>query len=125
MQSPTLINVKIKYLRGKGFESFAQWQNKPDSLYIGRNMNFYVQGALQSVWHNPFTLKQYSIEESLQKYEEKIRNSDLYDRLHELNGKELGCWCQGEHACHGDILIKLFNEKYNANKPKIIIKLKN
>jgi hypothetical protein len=31
--------------------------------------------------------------------------------LHELNGKELGCWCKPD-KCHGDILIKLYNEKY-------------
>lgn len=28
----------------------------------------------------------------------------------ELSGHTLGCWCKGKHACHGDVLVKLFEE---------------
>ena len=31
--------------------------------------------------------------------------------LHELKGKQLGCWCK-PGVCHGDVLVKLYNEKY-------------
>ena len=39
-------------------------------------------------------------------------NQTLMDSITELNGRILGCWCHPER-CHGDILIKLFMEKFN------------
>ena len=35
----------------------------------------------------------------------------LLDRLGELEGKTLGCWCKPDQACHGDILIELLKER--------------
>ncbi|WP_245303774.1 DUF4326 domain-containing protein [Pseudorhodoplanes sinuspersici] len=32
----------------------------------------------------------------------------LVSQLHELEGKDLVCWCSPE-ACHGDVLLKLAN----------------
>lgn len=67
----------------------------------------------ESKWKNPFTVKKYGRDECLKMYEEYIRKTPaLYDNLDELIGKELGCWCHPE-MCHGDILIKLLNEKHN------------
>lgn len=54
--------------------------------------------------------KNISLDECLNLYEKYIRGSDLYNSLDELKGKELGCWCK-PNRCHGDILIKLLNEK--------------
>jgi hypothetical protein len=85
------------------------------NLYIGR----------PSKWGNPFshkvgTLAKYktnSKEESLTSYENWIRFGDgsyLLNDLHELKDLILGCWCKPS-KCHGDILKKLYYEKY----PKI------
>ena len=30
-------------------------------------------------------------------------------RLAELRGKDLGCWCPADKACHADILIEMAN----------------
>lgn len=76
-------------------------------VYIGRG----------SVWGNPFshkegTLAQHVVgsrEEAISKYEEYLLESpDLMERLPELKGKTLGCWCKPK-ACHGDVLLRLAN----------------
>ena len=80
-----------------------------------------------SKWGNPFThIKgpsrgKYIVdtrEESIDAYEEWITKGEgmhLLEDLHELKDKILGCWCKPK-SCHGDILCKLVNEKYdNSN----------
>jgi len=71
------------------------------SVYIGR----------PSPWGNPFTLKEYTREEAIQKYEEWIRTQpQLMALIPELEGQILGCWCH-PLPCHGDVLVKLFLEQ--------------
>ncbi len=110
----TIINIKKKYLNERGISNIDEWLSKQDTLYIGRNMSFYpvFKNLTKSKWNNPFSVKKYGRDECLKMYENYIKESPLYDRLHELKNKELGCWCKPE-GCHGDILIKLYNEKYN------------
>lgn len=73
-------------------------------VYIGR----------PSVWGNPFshkkgTLAEFKVssrKEAIEKYEEYLLSrKDLMDKLPELKGKTLGCWCKPS-SCHGDILKK-------------------
>lgn len=103
-----IVNVRKMELNKSGYDDFKQWVSDSNNLYIGRNMSFYIPGAIQSKWHNPFVVakEKYTIEESLEKYREHILNSELYDELHELDGKTLGCWCKPK-KCHGDILREL------------------
>ena len=106
----TIVSVKKKELNKRGIKNFEEWNKKPNTLYIGRNMSFYVNGATQSKWANPFSVKKYSRDEVITMYEEYIRQKpELMNSLHELKGKELGCWCK-PLACHGDVLIKLLKE---------------
>lgn len=81
-----------------------------DDVYIGRG----------SKWGNPYThldshtLAKFKVatrEESIIAYESYLRNSPLMNDLHELKGKTLVCFCE-PLSCHGDILIKLINEKF-------------
>lgn len=39
-----------------------------------------------------------------------IIRSRLLDRLEELRGKDLACWCYLGELCHADVLIKLANK---------------
>ena len=83
-------------------------------------MTVYVPGALQSKWNNPFTVKKYGIEKSLQLYREwvitgihpingkKRKGGPLLNDIDELRGKVLGCWCK-PNKCHGDILKDLLH----------------
>lgn len=107
----TIVSVSKKTLNKRGINDFEAWNERDNTLYIGRNMNFYVKGTFQSKWHNPFPVKKYGRDKCLELFEEYIKNNkSLYDNLDELKEKELGCWCKPE-LCHGDILIKLLNSK--------------
>ena len=105
-----VVNIKKEHLVKSGYKNFEDWASKDNHLYIGRNMNFYVKGAHESKWKNPFSIKKYGLDECLKLYEDHIRNSNLYNQLDELKDKTLGCWCH-PNKCHGDILCKLYNEK--------------
>jgi len=79
-------------------------------VYIGR----------PSIWGNPYThrkdettLAKFVVatrREAIEKYEDHLRSSpELLEKLEELRGKKLGCWCK-PNSCHGDIIIKLLEE---------------
>lgn len=83
-------------------------KTEPYDLYIGReNITYNLE---ERKWKNPFSLEFYNREEAVSLYETYVRQSELYNQLDELEGKTLGCWCAPK-LCHGDILIKLYNEK--------------
>ena len=78
-------------------------------IYIGR----------PSIWGNPFshkngTLAKYKVndrEDAIKKYAEWIvLQPRLMEKIHELRGKTLGCWCK-PNSCHGDILAELADEE--------------
>ena len=79
---------------------------QPHQLYIGRGPRPYV-----SRWANPFKLSKMPRAESLASFEQWIRGEkELLQQLGELKGKELLCHCGPTAGCHGDILVKLFEE---------------
>ena len=109
-----VINCKVKELQKRGYNTLLEWTNKPNHLYIGRDMSYYCgEGARGSKWRNPFPIKNYTRDECLQLYEHHVRTSYLWNDLHELKDvKEFGCWCYPEQ-CHGNVLMKLVKEKFN------------
>lgn len=85
-------------------------------IYIGR----------PSDWGNPYThhkeketKAEFIVEtrdEAVEKYRDYILHGEgkrLLGRLHELEGKTLGCWCMPNKSCHGDILIELITNWQN------------
>ena len=107
-----ICNVRKAELNKRNIKDFEEWNAMKNTLYIGRNMSFYVKGTNKSKWANPFSVKKFGRDGCLKKYEEYIRNNEvLMNSLKELKGKELGCWCYPK-PCHGNILLKLFNETY-------------
>ena len=114
LRAPKVRNVKVSSLRPE-FENLQAWLDASRrNIYIGREMSFYVAGAKGSKWKNPFPVKKFGREGCLDKYEEMVRNGDLWDDLEELSGKTLGCWCHPE-PCHGHILRRLFKEKFTSD----------
>ena len=77
-------------------------KREPYDVYIGR----------PSKWGNPFVIeKDGTRKEVIEKYKEwLLQQKDLMDSLHELKGKNLGCWCSPQ-ACHGDVLSELANKE--------------
>jgi hypothetical protein len=75
------------------------------AVYIGRGRG--------SKWGNPFVIdKDGSRAEVIAKYERWLCDSPdgqlLLERIGELRGRDLVCWCAPE-ACHGDVLLRLAN----------------
>lgn len=83
-----------------------KYHNTPYDVYIGRG----------SIWGNPFThlegksLAKYKVstrEEAIEKYREwVVKQPKIMERLPELKGKTLGCFCHPK-PCHGDVLAEL------------------
>jgi hypothetical protein len=124
-----VVNVKKAELVKNGYKDFNDWKSRKGNVYIGRDMSLYVDGAIGSIWGNPYRVAKpkvknnesnksnkskitsYTLEESLKKYREHIESrADLIEKLPELKGKTLGCWCK-PNKCHGDVLVELV-EKY-------------
>lgn len=104
-----VVNVKVKYLRPRGYNNIREWLKNPKHLYIGR-ANAYV-GVESSKWKNPFSTKKYPLKKSLELYEEHVRKTLMNDLPELKKYDELGCWCLGEQEdCHGNVLLKLLKE---------------
>ena len=75
----------------------------PNKVYIGR----------PSIWGNPFVIgKDGDRATVIAKYREYLlSNQYLQACLHELENKDVVCWCT-PLACHGDVLVEL------AGQPK-------
>ena len=91
------------------------------------DLNFvYVGRAVQwtkwerPFWGNPFTVRQHGHEAAVRFSEEWLHGTAegrrRLARLHELNGKVLGCWCvdwsgagEPKRPCHAVVLARLVN----------------
>lgn len=110
MSKTKVINVGVAHLRKLGYSSLNDWIKDSKNVYIGRDMSFYVLGAKQSIWANPFSSKVYGLERCLELYEGYIRKMPHYsEKIESLRGCNLGCWCKPS-KCHGDIITKLLEE---------------
>lgn len=80
-------------------------------VYIGRPSEFgnpftHIKNRETKAEHVVSTRK-----EAIQKYKEYLLNNpDLLDKIEQLRGKTLGCWCSPK-ACHGDIIIEILNTR--------------
>jgi hypothetical protein len=90
----------------------------PNTLYIGRKNAYYNLEA--SVLANPFHIVEaagITREIVLDKYETYLRNRIESGTIHLpiilKDIQYLACWC-APLDCHGDVVIKLYKEYYNA-----------
>ena len=75
-------------------------------VYIGRRCTMGNWRLTDSIWANPFTVKEYGLDECLRLYWNHLASrQDLVNQLPTLAGKTIGCFCELENKCHGDILI--------------------
>ncbi|HEX3036725.1 MAG TPA: DUF4326 domain-containing protein [Thermodesulfobacteriota bacterium] len=93
LKLPTVVNLK----------------HEPYDIYIGRKFKKHGLELECSIWHNPFIIgKHGNRKKVIELYREYILNTpELLERLPELEGKRLGCFCKPK-MCHGDILVELF-----------------
>ena len=110
-----VINCKKFELKKLGYNDLQHFlDSDPSNIYVGRDMTQYVPGAKGSKWRNPFTLKANDGDATkvVDLYRDYIRRTPhLYDKLHELKGKTLACWCYPA-PCHATVLKELYEQKY-------------
>lgn len=77
------------------------------AVYVGRAAP--RAGLAGSPFANPFRVDvDGSRDDVVARYREWILGeTTLLDRLHELHGRPLACWCPPGLACHADVLVEL------------------
>lgn len=80
-------------------------------IWIGRRCTMGGWNLPKSPWANEWKLSEYTREESLKNYKSHAEEK-LWEKLKELSGKTLGCFCKDTDDCHGDILVNLWKKKY-------------
>jgi len=77
-----------------------------DAVYVGRANP--QRGLEESAFGNPFRIGQDGTRaDVIEKYRRHVLGQPaLLDRLHELRGRRLACWCSPE-PCHADVLVEL------------------
>ena len=106
-EETVLVNIAKETGSGTIAQRVRAWlaQNERN-VYIGRG----------SLFGNPYSHEGYgefqvaTREEAIAKYREYLLSRpELMDRLKELKGKRLGCWCKPD-SCHGDVIMELLWE---------------
>lgn len=115
------VSVKVKFLRRRGYDNLEEWMNVPEHelvcrngrIFIGKGESKKVFHYRKSEWHNPFKMKEYTLEQSLENYEHYLmdllnKDPECMERFIELREKkEIGCFCDEGNACHRDIIIRI------------------
>ena len=79
--------------------------------YIGRGSR--QRGLSKSIFCNTHKVSAVGRDRAIQLFERDLSgNSSLYERLWTLSGLRLVCHCTPNQACHADVLIRKFREKY-------------
>ena len=99
-----------------------QWKSNEKNEYIGRKTDSFEK----SKWANPFLISRTnSREQAVSQFQQYIlANSKLLQDLHELKGKNLGCWCFPK-LCHGNILLKLLKEITSGEQQRLVSVMSN
>ena len=119
-----VVKVNVDELRKyTKYKNISEWLEDANNVYIGRqariNVNGVYIGINRSRWANPYSVKDYGIERSLELYrahlEDLLKSESNRDLFLQLRGKTLGCWCKStveKEPCHGDIIVE-YLEKYH------------
>ena len=97
------------------------WRKPAGAFYVGR----------PTEWGNPWRIggKAHGALDpatAVARYQDamlkaELRDRDgiaLLDRLHELRGRDLACWCDLDQPCHADVLLELSNsERFGVAPP--------
>ena len=80
-------------------------------LYIGRGASHL--GCGRSFWANPFPVKQYGLQGAISKFETLLQSSpSMQSQLVQLTDKVLLCHCSPTEPCHGDVLIRAWENRF-------------
>ena len=102
---------------GLSEEALSRLLQDRDVVYIGRGSR--ESGRPRSCWANPFVMKEHlSRQEVLNLFERYLRGSEaLLKALPRLGSKRLLCHCKLTEQCHGDCIIRAFQERWSFPTP--------
>ena len=104
--------------------------SKEDEVYVGRHFQVNNEKLEASLWGNPFKVGTDGLlSEVVKLYEEYLKkNLLLRNKLKELEGKTLFCWCKNidekdinfnKISCHAEVIIKVLRELYPDNVKEV------
>ena len=120
MNAPTYICLQKKNIAPV---TFTQWLAEDSHVYIGSNLVKYTcNPEAEDEWgHLDLDRQLFRRDiiygEFYKMYEDYIRR-EKWDKLDDLAGKVLGCWCLNPERCHFSVIIQLFHEKQTMKKKK-------
>ena len=81
-------------------------------------------GLAASIWANPYKIGVHGDRRQvLDQFWVHLQGARLQGRLYELGGKTLVCSCRLDQACHGDIILKHWDDAM-AGQKDILMNLK-
>jgi FMN phosphatase YigB (HAD superfamily) len=111
-EETVLVNIAKETTKDTIAQRVREWCGQNErNVYIGRGSQF---GNPYS--HLDNTAAEFQVatrEDAIEKYRAYIfSRPDLLEKLKELKGKRLGCWCvsknlQNHYVCHGQVLLEL------------------
>jgi hypothetical protein len=110
--TPSELKRKAAVEAGKGVVANMRKGEDEQLIAWAKAEGLYVRIARPSIWGNLYKIGEHGTrEEVIEKYWTWLwlpKQQRLRERLPELRGKVLGCWCYPE-ACHGNVLIEAAN----------------
>ncbi len=113
----SIVNCKVQYIRPK-YKNLKDWMDDTNNVYVGRKNIVFIDNKRfpekDSIFCNPFKItKLITREKSIELYkkyiDDKIKDENFKEKLLELKGKNLGCWCYPEN-CHAEYLLEILNK---------------
>ena len=83
--------------------------------YIGRRVQNATWDLPKSIWACSYKERGADPKTHIKLYEARVRSTpELISKVHTLEGKRLGCWCDTDDPdsdCHGHVLIRILEEQ--------------
>ena len=120
-KAPIGVCVKVSSLRPRHPDLEAWMKNNKHELVCRHGRVFVGSGETKHVFHypthefsNPFTVKEYGLEECLRLFEnhltEMLKDESVRKRFQQLGEcEEIGCFCNPGSKCHRDVILRKLN----------------
>lgn len=103
--------------------TLKKWMENPQNVYVGRQGRIFIgTGDEKEIFHykgskfaNPYKVGtkegEYTLEESIKLYRNHLETKGLIEKAKmELQGKNLGCFCDQKGPCHAKVLVEVIKE---------------
>ena len=103
---------RIQLSRKKG------WRKPEGAVVVSRpsmwGNPYTVQGATEAGYKDGHAMAVWAFEEWLRGNhdfsKDRHRRDWVMTNIHDLEGKDLACWCPLDKPCHADVLLRLANQ---------------